>query len=87
MNNLEPIVYWAATDSTFQVHLSHAEVPEAALAARRLTLTETERELVARLRPLLALPADALLQRLLDDGPDGPPRWWDTPPFPAQTAP
>lgn len=59
--------------------------PEAALAARGLALTDAERELVARLRPLLALPAGALLQRLLHDGPDGPQWWWDAPPFPAQT--
>jgi len=44
----------------------------AALAARGLTLTDTERELVERLRPLLALPADALLQRLLGGGPPAP---------------
>ncbi|MDY7079466.1 MAG: hypothetical protein SXV54_21355 [Chloroflexota bacterium] len=53
--------------------------PETTLTTHGLTLTETERELVARLRPLLALPADALLQRLLDDGPDGPQRWWNAP--------
>ncbi len=64
-----------------------ATAPESALSARGLTLTNTERELVARLRPLLALPADALLQRLLDDGPDGPQWWWNAPPFPAQTVP
>ena len=46
------------------------------LAARGLALTDTERALAARLRPLLALPADALLQRLLDDGP----WWWDSHP-------
>lgn len=43
-------------------------------AARGLTLADAERELVERLRPLLALPAGALLQRLLD-GPDGDPPW------------
>jgi len=46
--------------------------PEAALATRGLTLTDAEREMVEHLRPLLALPAGTLLQRLLDDGPDGP---------------
>ena len=56
-------------------------------AACRPALADAERELVERLRPLLALPADALLQHLLDGGPDGPPRWWDAPPFPAQTVP
>jgi len=61
--------------------------PEAALSTCGLTLTDAERELAERLRPLLALPAGALLQRLLDDGPDGPQWWWDAPPFPAQTVP
>ena len=34
--------------------------PEAALSTCGLTLTDAERELAERLRPLLALPADAL---------------------------
>lgn len=45
-------------------------------AARRLTLDDAGRAALERLRPLLALPADALLQRLLDGGPDGRPIWW-----------
>ncbi|MEA3397130.1 MAG: hypothetical protein U9R05_06675 [Chloroflexota bacterium] len=75
MNALEPIAYLVATDLAFHAHLSHAEVPEAALAAHRLPLTDTERELVECLRSLLVLPAGALLSRLLDDGPDGDPPW------------
>jgi hypothetical protein len=68
-------------------HLASDASFRATLAAHGLALTETEREMVERLRPLLALPADALLQRLLDDGPDGPQWWWNAPPFPAQTVP
>jgi hypothetical protein len=68
MRTLESLVSHLASDTPFR----------AALAARGLTLTDAERELVEHLRPLLALPADALLQRLLDD-PDGDPPWqWDT---------
>ena len=52
--------------------------PEATLTAHGLPLTNAERELVERLRPLLALPAEALLQRLLGDGPNGEPIWWDS---------
>ena len=84
MNALEPIAYLVATDPAFHAHLSHAEVPE---AARGPALTESERELVARLRPLLTLPAGVLLQRLLDDGLDGPQRWWNALVFPAQPVP
>ena len=76
MNALKPIVYLTATDPAFHAHLSHAEVPE---AARGLTLTETERELVECLRSLLALPAGALLSRLLKE-PDGAPQSWDSSP-------
>jgi len=50
-----------------------AKVPE---AARGLTLDDAGRAALEHLRPLLALPAGALLQRLLDDGPDGGPQWW-----------
>ncbi|MDY7076100.1 MAG: hypothetical protein SXV54_04155 [Chloroflexota bacterium] len=81
----ESLVSHLASDTTF--HAALAADPEAALATRGLTLTDAEREMVEHLRPLLALPADALLQRLLDGGPDGPQRWWNAPPFPAQTAP
>ena len=72
MNALKPIVYLTATDPAFHAHLSHAEVPE---AARGLTLTETEGELMECLRPLLTLPAGALLSRLLEDGPDDAQHW------------
>lgn len=48
---------------------------EAAFSLCGLMPTEMEREVVERLHSLLALPADALLQRLLD-GPDGEPQWW-----------
>ena len=41
--------------------------PETALTACEVTSKDVEHELVERLRLLLALPADALLQRLLDD--------------------
>lgn len=70
----EPLVSQHMVDTDFRAALTTD--PEAALAARGLTLTETERELVTRLRPLLALSAEPLLQRLLDDGPDGGPWWW-----------
>jgi len=51
----------------------------AALVADGPTLTNTEEcELAERLRSLLALPAEKLLQRLLGGGPDGRPRLWDS---------
>ena len=50
--------------------------PETAPAARGLTLDGAGRAALERLRPLLTLPADALLQRLLDDDPDGGPIRW-----------
>jgi len=74
MCTLESIINHLAADTPFRAALTTD--PEAALAARGLTLTETERQLMTRLRPLLALPAEPLLQRLLDDGPDGGPWWW-----------
>ena len=52
---------------------------EAALTIHCLTLTETERELMECLRPLLALPAGALLSRLLKEL-DGAPQSWDSSP-------
>ena len=64
MVNKYLISHLAAGDS-FRAFL--AADPEAALVTRGLTLTDAERELVERLRLLLALPADALLQRLLAD--------------------
>lgn len=48
---------------------------EAALTVHGLTLTETEGELMECLRPLLTLPAGALLSRLLEDGPDDAQHW------------
>ena len=51
--------------------------PEAALAARGLPLSPAERAALARLRPLLALPAESLLQHLLEE-PDGDPWQWDS---------
>ncbi len=85
MHAFEPLISHLASDASLRAALTAD--PEAALAAHGLTLMDAERELVARLHPLLALPAGALLQRLLDDGPDGPWLWWDAPPFPAQTVP
>jgi len=70
MRTLESLVSHLASDASFRA--AFAADPEAALAARGLTLTDAEREVVERLRPLLALLAEPLLQRLLDGGPDGP---------------
>ena len=81
----ESLVSHLASDAIFRAAL--AADPESALAARGLTLTDTERELVERLRPLLALPADALLQRLLGGGPPTPGSGGTRPSFPAQTVP
>ena len=78
MKNLKSLVSHLAPDVSFRA--TFAADPEAALAARGLTLTDTERELVERLRPLLALPAGALLSHLLVGG---PPCWCAAPPFPA----
>ncbi len=82
MSTLEALVYHLATDADLRA--AFAADPEATLSTRGLALTDAEREVVRHLYPLLALPAEALLQRLLDDDPAAPWRWWDTPPIPAQ---
>ena len=81
----EPFVSLLVTGASFRAAL--VTDPEAALAACALTLDDAGRAALACLRPLLALPAGALLQRLLDGGPDGPQRWWNAPPSPDQTVP
>ena len=63
-----------ATDGTTEF----TQVPDTALVDAGPTLTDIECELAERLRPLLALPAEALLRRLLDGGPEGGPWLWDS---------
>ncbi len=67
MCSLESPTLHPSSDTPFRAALAADQ--ETVLAARRLTLTDAERELVEHLRPLLALPAELLLQWLLDDGP------------------
>jgi len=75
MNTLESFLSYLMADTHFRA--TFITNPGAALAARGLTLTDAERELVERLRPLLALPAESLLQHLLEE-PDGDPWQWDS---------
>ena len=78
MNTFESLVSHLMADVHFRA--AFAADPEAALTLHGVTLTNAERELVERLRPLLALPAGALLSHLLAGGPGGAPQPWDSSP-------
>ena len=73
MNTFESLVSHLMADVHFRA--AFAADSEAALTVHGLTLTDTERELLECLRPLLTLPAGALLSRLLEDGPDDAQHW------------
>lgn len=78
MRTFESLISYLMAGTHFHAAALAAD-PEAALSARGLTLDDTERKLVECLRPLLTLPAGALLSRLLEE-PDGAPQQWDSSP-------
>ena len=84
MHTFDALFLKLASDAEFRAMF--VADPETTLNRHDIALSDGERTLLARLLPILAMPAKSLLVHLVGPGPDGPPLWWMASPQPEAVA-